>query len=63
MTLEQVYFVSQIMSATGVLSSLVYLSLQIHNNTRELRSQGTTTQWRWYSGRWKYWSRARASRG
>jgi len=40
MTLEQVYFVSQIMSAIGVLSSLIYLGLQIHNNTRELRSQG-----------------------
>jgi hypothetical protein len=40
MTLEYVYFVSQIMSATGVLLSLIYLSLQIRTNTRELQSQG-----------------------
>ena len=39
MTLEHAYFLSQIVSTAGVLASLIYLSLQIHNNTRELRTQ------------------------
>jgi hypothetical protein len=39
MSLEQASLIAQIVSAGAVLVSLVYLGLQIRNNTRALRSQ------------------------
>jgi hypothetical protein len=39
MSLEQASLVSQIVSAVAILATLVFLSIQIRGNTRELRSQ------------------------
>ena len=40
MTLENVYFVSQIVSAVTVVISVLYLAAQIRANNKTLRSQG-----------------------
>jgi hypothetical protein len=39
MSLEQASLVSQIVSAVAILATLIFLSVQIRGNTRELRSQ------------------------
>ena len=40
MTLEEIYFVSQITSAITVVFSVIYLAAQIRSNNKILRSQG-----------------------